>query len=68
MQQHDADLGRFCICTGDNCQRAVIDGRLAGGPRGIRVKSPILGVVLLTVSLAFFYLYLVFVYPVTEQF
>jgi hypothetical protein len=41
---------------------------LEAGIRGIRVKSPVLGVVLLAVSLAFFYLYLVFVYPVTEQF
>jgi hypothetical protein len=36
--------------------------------RGLKVRSPVLGVVLLVVSLAFFYLYLLFVYPVTEQF
>lgn len=35
---------------------------------GLHVKSPVLGVILLTLSLAFFYLYLVFVYPVTEGF
>lgn len=38
------------------------------GLKGIKVKSPILGVILLTVSLAFFYLYLKYVYPVTNNF
>jgi len=38
------------------------------GLGGIKVKSPVLGVVLLTVSLAFFYLYLKYVYPVTTNF
>ncbi len=38
------------------------------GLSGIKVKSPILGVILLTVSLAFFYLYLKYVYPVTNNF
>jgi len=38
------------------------------GLAGIKVKSPVLGVILLTVSLAFFYLYLRYVYPVTEGF
>jgi len=32
----------------------------------IKVSSPVLGVVILAISLAFFYLYLVFVYPVQE--
>jgi len=35
---------------------------------GIKVSSPVLGVIILTLSLAFFYLYLVFVYPITEVF
>lgn len=34
--------------------------------KGIKVSSPILGVVILVISLLFFYLYLVFVYPVNE--
>lgn len=37
-------------------------------PKGIRVSSPVLGVVILALSLAFFYLYLVYVYPITEIF
>jgi uncharacterized membrane protein YiaA len=32
--------------------------------KGIKVSSPILGVIILTLSLAFFYLYLVYVYPI----
>ncbi len=35
---------------------------------GVKVSSPILGVIILVLSLAFFYLYLRYVYPVTEVF
>jgi hypothetical protein len=35
---------------------------------GFKVSSPVLGVVILAVSLAFFYLYLVYVYPIKEIF
>lgn len=38
------------------------------GPGGFEVSSRVLGVVILVISLAFFYLYLVHVYPVTELF
>lgn len=34
----------------------------------IKVRSPVLGVIILTVSLAFFYLYLVHVYPIRNVF
>lgn len=34
-------------------------------PSGVKVRSPVLGVVLLVLSLAFFYLYLTHVYPIT---
>jgi len=33
---------------------------------GIKVSSPVLGVIILTMSLAFFYLYLIYVYPIEE--
>lgn len=39
---------------------------VAASPKGIQVSSPVLGVILLTLSLAFFYLYLVYVYPIHE--
>jgi hypothetical protein len=39
---------------------------VAIGPSGVKVSSPVLGVVILTLSLAFFYLYLIFVYPIQE--
>jgi len=35
---------------------------------GIKVSSPVLGVIILTLSLAFFYLYLVHIYPINEIF
>jgi hypothetical protein len=36
--------------------------------KGIRVSSPVLGVLILTLSLVFFYLYLAYVYPIHETF
>ena len=36
------------------------------GTHGVKVSSPILGVIILAISLAFFYLYLVHVYPIRE--
>lgn len=35
---------------------------------GVKVSSSILGVIILVISLAFFYLYLVYVYPIEEVF
>jgi hypothetical protein len=36
------------------------------GAGSIKVSSPVLGVIILVISLAFFYLYLVYVYPISE--
>jgi hypothetical protein len=33
---------------------------------GIRVSSPVLGVLILVISFLFFYLYLIYVYPVVD--
>jgi hypothetical protein len=33
---------------------------------GLKISSPVLGVIILGLSLAFFYLYLVYVYPIAE--
>lgn len=41
---------------------------LEASASGIRVSSPVIGVILLVISLAFFYLYLVYVYPIEEIF
>jgi len=35
-------------------------------PASLKVSSPVLGVIILVISLAFFYLYLVYVYPISE--
>ena len=36
--------------------------------KGVKVRSPVLGVIILVISLAFFYLYLVYVYPIQNVF
>lgn len=36
--------------------------------KGVKINSPVLGVIILTISLAFFYLYLVYVYPIENIF
>lgn len=41
---------------------------LAASAGGIKVSSPVLGVIILVISLIFFYLYLAFVYPISEIF
>lgn len=41
---------------------------LEASPTGIKVSSPVLGVILLVISLLFFYLYLVHIYPIEEIF
>ena len=41
---------------------------LEASAKGIKVTSPVLGVIILVISLAFFYLYLAFVYPINEIF
>lgn len=38
------------------------------GSKGIEVSSSILGVIILTISMIFFYLYLIYVYPVFDTF
>jgi hypothetical protein len=39
---------------------------LEASARGVKISSPVLGVIILTISLVFFYLYLVHVYPIEE--
>lgn len=34
--------------------------------KGIKISTPILGVIILVISLAFFYLYLIYVYPIIQ--
>ena len=42
--------------------------QLEAGKDGIKVSSPVLGVIILVISLLFFYLYLAYVYPIKEIF
>lgn len=41
---------------------------IEASPTGIKVSSSVLGVIILVISLIFFYLYLVYVYPIKEIF
>lgn len=41
---------------------------IEAGKSGFKISSPVLGVIILTLSLAFFYLYLIHVYPVSDTF
>lgn len=41
---------------------------LSASMKGIKVSSPVLGVIILVISLAFFYLYLVYVFPIEDIF
>jgi hypothetical protein len=52
-------------------KRTLADGRdaateVALSTTSLKVSSPVLGVIILVISLAFFYLYLVYVYPISE--
>ena len=52
--------------TSDTTAETVGATQLEASIKGIKVSSPILGVVILVISLLFFYLYLVHVYPISE--
>ncbi len=43
-------------------------GEIEMSVKGIKVRSPVLGVIVLTISLAFFYLYLIYVSPIENIF
>jgi len=46
----------------------ALNTQLEANLSGIKVSSPVLGVIILIISLLFFYLYLVYVYPIQETF
>ncbi|MDK8463468.1 hypothetical protein [Marinobacter sp. SS13-12] len=58
--QFRADLKK----TGNEGDRGV--STLEASTSGIKVSSPVMGVVILVISLLFFYLYLQYVYPIEE--
>jgi len=41
---------------------------LTVSPKEIKISSPVLGIIILIISLLFFYLYLIYIYPITEIF
>lgn len=54
------------VPVGEAGERGVSHIELSTG--GLKISSPVLGVIILGLSLAFFYLYLVYVYPIAETF
>ncbi len=61
--QFQLDVGRSAE-SGEAAPRDDTEFELATS--GIKVRSSVLGVIILVISLVFFYLYLVHVYPITE--
>ncbi|MGB3406317.1 MAG: hypothetical protein WBA67_02380 [Jannaschia sp.] len=57
MQFHASDKGRDLGTSTINAS-----------DKGVSISSPVLGVIILALSLGFFYLYLVHVYPITDLF
>jgi hypothetical protein len=45
-----------------------LDTEMEVSVKGVKINSPVLGIIILMMSFLFFYLYLVYVYPVTEIF
>jgi hypothetical protein len=45
---------------------AAVVTEISAGREGIKVSSPVLGVIILVISLLFFYLYLAYVYPLNQ--
>lgn len=58
--------GEGAVPVGEAEERGVSHIELSTG--GLKISSPVLGVIILGLSLAFFYLYLVYVYPIAETF
>jgi len=64
--QFHSGLGRRAKATGASEGEEVTE--FAASLKGVKVKSPVLGVIILVISLAFFYLYLAYVYPIENIF
>jgi hypothetical protein len=64
--QFHTGLGKRAGAEGTSGSNEVTE--FAATVKGIKVKSPVLGVIILVISLAFFYLYLRYVYPIENIF
>jgi hypothetical protein len=53
---------------GTSNSNTTLATELEANLKGFKVNSPVLGVIILLTSFLFFYLYLVYVYPITEVF
>ena len=53
---------------GDAAGKQTLNADVELSPKGVKVSSNVLGVIILALSLAFFYLYLAFVFPIQDTF
>ena len=49
-------------------EQASFNTEISVSQQGFKISSPIIGLIVLTLSLAFFYLYLIYVFPIEEIF
>ena len=52
--------------SGSAASASGLQTSIEAGSGGIKVSSPVLGVIILVISLLFFYLYLIHIYPISE--
>lgn len=52
--------------SGSAASASGLQTSIEAGSGGVKVSSPVLGVIILVISLLFFYLYLVHIYPISE--
>ena len=59
---------QFTLAMKNSTTQTSLSTEISASPKEIKLSSPVLGVIILVFSLLFFYLYLVYVYPITEIF
>ena len=64
IQFYRATMNRRDLLKNDTQNELITN--IEANLQGIKISSPVLGVIILTISLAFFYLYLIYVYPIIQ--
>jgi hypothetical protein len=64
IQFYRATINRKDLLKGDT--QNELNTNIEASMQGIKISSPVLGIIILTLSLAFFYLYLIYVYPIIQ--
>jgi hypothetical protein len=64
IQFYKATMNRKELLKDDT--QNELNTNIEASMQGIKISSPVLGIIILTISLAFFYLYLIYVYPIIQ--